>query len=153
MTIGVRQNKNINPQVLERKKVGNPWSRGVSLSFPGEDYLLSIRGTVSPLMAFLTLKVIVSGTRNVLNVITCNLSSNDGLLLWGASFTIKKSNHMMPGATEPALGLHMLSLFTFCSAQESETRGPPGCKGNRWILIHKIHQLPFKRIFEGIFKT
>ncbi|GBO29986.1 hypothetical protein AVEN_155403-1 [Araneus ventricosus] len=111
MTIGVRKNKSINPQVLERKKVGNPWSRGVSLSFPGEDYLLSIRGTVSPLMAFLTLKVIVSGTRNVLNVITCNLSSNDELLLWGVSYTIKKSNHTMPGATEPALGLQNVITF------------------------------------------
>ncbi|GBM58682.1 hypothetical protein AVEN_44361-1 [Araneus ventricosus] len=31
------------------------------------------------------LKVIVSGTRNVLNVITCNLSSNDRHPLWGLS--------------------------------------------------------------------
>ncbi|GBM03883.1 hypothetical protein AVEN_48710-1 [Araneus ventricosus] len=65
-------------------------SRGVSLSCPGKGYLLAIRGThadphksITPLY---TLKVIVSGTRNVLNVITSNLSSNDGHPLWGVPY-------------------------------------------------------------------
>ncbi|GBM12623.1 hypothetical protein AVEN_146798-1 [Araneus ventricosus] len=55
-------------------------SRGVSLSYPGKDCPLAIRGTdVDPhTYPLYTLKVIVSGTRNVLNIITCNLSSNDG---------------------------------------------------------------------------
>ncbi|GBN19031.1 hypothetical protein AVEN_104266-1 [Araneus ventricosus] len=47
---------------LDKPKIKHS-SRGVTLSCPGKDYLLAIRGTdVDP--------PIVSGTRNVLNVIT-----------------------------------------------------------------------------------
>ncbi|GBL74636.1 hypothetical protein AVEN_235532-1 [Araneus ventricosus] len=63
-------------------------STGVSLSCPGKDYLLVSGGTDvdrhTRITPCIPLKVIVSGTRNVLNIITCNLSSNDGHPLWGA---------------------------------------------------------------------
>ncbi|GBL78090.1 hypothetical protein AVEN_143385-1 [Araneus ventricosus] len=63
------------------------------------------------------MKVMVSGARNELNVITCNLSSNDGHPLWGApSLRTEKSDHMMPGAIEPGLGLSNVITFylLFC---------------------------------------
>ncbi|GBO10699.1 hypothetical protein AVEN_135162-1 [Araneus ventricosus] len=81
------------------------------------------------------LKVIVSGTRNALNIITCNLSSNDGHPLWGAP-SPKREWPYDVWSNRTWLGQNNVSLFTFCSAQESETRGPPGSKGNCWILIH-----------------
>ncbi|GBM93577.1 hypothetical protein AVEN_63315-1 [Araneus ventricosus] len=65
---------------LELDKQKKHSSRGVSLSCPGKDYLLAIRGTdVDPhtSIPLYNLKVIISGTRN--------LSSNDGHPLWDAS--------------------------------------------------------------------
>ncbi|GBM09678.1 hypothetical protein AVEN_274547-1, partial [Araneus ventricosus] len=86
---------------LELDKQKKHCSRGDSLSCPVKDYLLDIRGTDAPWeLPLYTLKVIVSRTRNVLNIITCNLSSNDGHPLWGAPHR-KESDHMMPGAIEP----------------------------------------------------
>ncbi|GBN84066.1 hypothetical protein AVEN_113890-1 [Araneus ventricosus] len=92
MTIGVRQNENINPGVHERKKVGTP----------GLEVFLYVK--------FKFLKVMVSRIRNVLNVITCDLSSNDGHPFWGAPCT-KKSDHTTPGVTEPALRLNNVITF------------------------------------------
>ncbi|GBM99770.1 hypothetical protein AVEN_268036-1 [Araneus ventricosus] len=94
-----------NLELDEQKKRS---SRGVSLSCPGKDYLLAIRGTdVDPhtSIPLYNLKVIVSGTRN--------LSSNDGHPLWGAP---SSRDHMMPGAIEPGLRLNnvITSYLLFC---------------------------------------
>ncbi|GBM18238.1 hypothetical protein AVEN_39006-1 [Araneus ventricosus] len=79
-------------------------SRGVSLSCPGKEYLLVIRGTDvdshTRIKLLYTLKVIVSGTRNVLNITTCNLSSN-----------VEQPKREMPGAIEPGLGLNNVITF------------------------------------------
>ncbi|GBM51369.1 hypothetical protein AVEN_110819-1 [Araneus ventricosus] len=70
-------------------------SRGVSLSCPGKDYLLVIRGTdVDPHTRITPVYPESNslGTRNVSNIITCNLSSNDGHPLWGAPHRKEQSN-------------------------------------------------------------
>ncbi|GBM70845.1 hypothetical protein AVEN_181009-1 [Araneus ventricosus] len=48
-----------------------------------------------------------SSTRNVLNIITCNISSNDGHPLWGSPAPKRE----MPGAIEPVLGLNNVITF------------------------------------------
>ncbi|GBM95566.1 hypothetical protein AVEN_182449-1 [Araneus ventricosus] len=71
---------------LELYKQKKHSSRGVSLSCPGKDHLLAIRGTdMDPIRTQVSYPENNNpGTMDVLNIITCNLSSNDGHPLWGA---------------------------------------------------------------------
>ncbi|GBM30164.1 hypothetical protein AVEN_134208-1 [Araneus ventricosus] len=76
---------------LELDKQKKHSFRGVPLSCPGKDYLLAIgeqtwirTQELPSVYPERNIGIKVSGRRNVLNIITCNLSSNDGHRLWGA---------------------------------------------------------------------